>query len=132
MISKYRCDERIVVVADDDEDWRKLMARALQSVGFEVVEAADGADLVVRAHTLVGAGVRQLVIVSDIEMPRLNGIHALQDMHSRGLPVLGILISGTASPTLLAAARRSGARHILRKPVPLAALLVLVVGLTAR
>lgn len=130
MIQTCPGDQRFVIVADDDEDWRQLVTRALRGVGFQVVEAADGAELLARVRALVGAGAKRLIVVSDVEMPNLNGIHALQHIISYGFPVQGILVTGASSPSILAAAMHCGAHHILHKPVAVAALLRKVMELS--
>jgi CheY-like chemotaxis protein len=57
-----------VLVVDDDEVIRQLIAVNLQLEGFEVSTAVDGQDCLEKVHT-----VRPHVITLDIMMPRLDG-----------------------------------------------------------
>jgi two-component system, cell cycle sensor histidine kinase and response regulator CckA len=86
-----------VLVVDDEIAVRRFAARVLQREGFEVFEASDGAE----ALELVKAGQPPIdVIVSDIVMPRLNGVELMQALAAicPDLPV--ILMSGYATAAL--------------------------------
>ncbi len=85
------------LLVDDVAAVRRFASRVLQRVGFDVIEANDG----VEALELVrGQGSSFAVVVSDIVMPRLNGVELLQALAASdpGLPV--ILISGYATAEL--------------------------------
>ena len=86
-----------ILIVDDEPVVRRFAARALLEQGFQVVEALDGAE----ALRLVREGsVVPDAVVSDMVMPRLNGVELLQALavsHPR-LPVL--LISGYANAQL--------------------------------
>ena len=61
-----------ILMADDDEDFREVIAKQLTSVGFEVKAVASGADAVKAAAELVPD-----LILMDIRMPgELNGVDA--------------------------------------------------------
>lgn len=80
-----------VLVVDDEPAIRRFAARVLREEGFGVHEAADGAE----ALELVRDGSDGLgVVLSDIVMPRLNGVQLLQSLSTirPDLPV--ILMSG--------------------------------------
>jgi two-component system cell cycle sensor histidine kinase/response regulator CckA len=84
-------------VVDDEPLVRRFAARVLEEEGFLVSEAADGAE----ALRLVRGEVPALdAVVSDIVMPRLNGVELLEALSSTHpqLPVL--LMSGYASGDL--------------------------------
>jgi CheY-like chemotaxis protein len=84
-------------VVDDEPIVRRFAARVLEAEGFLVSEAADGAD----ALRLLQEEVHDVdAVLSDIVMPRLNGVELLQVLSSTHpqLPVL--LMSGYASAEL--------------------------------
>ncbi|HEX2251070.1 MAG TPA: response regulator [Gemmatimonadales bacterium] len=86
-----------VLVVDDEAAVRRFAARVLQREGFEVLEAADG----VEALELVKTGQPTVdVVVSDIVMPRLNGVELMEALAPirPDLPV--ILMSGYATAAL--------------------------------
>jgi len=106
--------EASILVVDDETAVRRFAVRVLQREGYTVAEATDG----IEALDLVrGAGSSLEVVVSDIVMPRLNGVElmkALSESHPH-LPV--ILMSGyaTAALTELGITAPCG---ILTKPFP--------------
>jgi DNA-binding response OmpR family regulator len=104
----------IVLLAEDDADLRQLIARRLVRDGMEVMEVEDGVELhdyLAQCHP--GGTPDPDVVVSDVDMPRESGPHALERAHVRS-PV--ILITAAPSPTLRAAAARAGVLHIFEKP----------------
>jgi two-component system, chemotaxis family, chemotaxis protein CheY len=58
-----------VLVVEDDNDLRELIARWLESRNYIVVEAADGRDAV----DLLEAGLEPDVILLDLGLPRMDG-----------------------------------------------------------
>lgn len=58
-----------VLVIDDDEAQRAPLAELIRSVGFPVVEAANGQE----ALDLLDAGLRALVVLADLDMPVMDG-----------------------------------------------------------
>jgi CheY-like chemotaxis protein len=84
-------------VVDDEPLVRRFAVRVLEGEGFLVSEAADGAE----ALRLLREEAPDVdAVVSDIVMPRLNGVELLQVLSSTHpqLPVL--LMSGYASGEL--------------------------------
>jgi DNA-binding response OmpR family regulator len=101
-----------LLIVEDDEDIRELMAELLVMSGHTVSIACDGED-----------GLQHLerstfdLIILDVDMPRLNGPGMVLRMFAHGggwekIPV--ILLSGTADLPLIA--RRVGTRYFLEKP----------------
>jgi two-component system response regulator FlrC len=87
-------EERVLVV-DDEPSVRRFAARVLKEEGYHVHEAQDGAE----ALALLESGASLIdCVVSDVMMPRLNGVELLQALSLRhpGLPVLLMSAYGTA------------------------------------
>jgi two-component system cell cycle sensor histidine kinase/response regulator CckA len=95
VIAPYSSAHRVLVV-DDEPAIRRFAARVLLEEGFEVLEAEDG----VQALTTVAAG-QVNAVVSDIVMPRLNGVQLLEalSVSHPHLPV--VLMSGYATRELI-------------------------------
>ncbi len=70
----------LVLLLDDSPTARKIMEEALHDMGFDVVEAFDGEEGIERLDSLYeqyGADLtnKLKLIVSDVEMPRMDGFH---------------------------------------------------------
>ncbi len=78
---------RRVLVAEDDEGGRRLVAEYLRRARYEVLEARDGAQAIQIARER-----RPTLILLDIRMPGLDGIVTLQhlraDERTRHVPVI--------------------------------------------
>jgi CheY-like chemotaxis protein len=68
-----------ILLAEDHDDNRRLIARLLTSIGLEVIEAANGIEAVESCieHK------PQLVLL-DIQMPKMDGIQALEELRKLG------------------------------------------------
>ncbi len=58
-----------VLLVEDDEDFRDLLAGILQTKGYEVVLAGNGAE----ALALMKGGLRPCIILLDLMMPVMDG-----------------------------------------------------------
>jgi chemotaxis protein histidine kinase CheA len=86
---------RIALVADDSPVVRDIIAQALRSYGLHVLVAGDGEE----ALALFGAHARVDIVVTDIDMPRLDGLGLVRALRqrerSRDVPVVAISMRGT-------------------------------------
>ncbi len=103
-------------MADDDEDARALVSATVRRAGFEVLEAADGRELLEHMRALQASAGRVDVVVSDIGMPNCDGIEATRRLLAKepSLPV--VLVTAFSDDATLEGARLAGAQAILRKP----------------
>ncbi|HZF11404.1 MAG TPA: diguanylate cyclase [Thermoanaerobaculia bacterium] len=106
---------RRVLVVDDSEVTRAILARTLRAAGFEVIEARDGLEgavLALREHPAV--------VVTDLEMPTLDGFPFLRllktEPASAHIPVLILTNHGEAASRFWG--RRTGADAYLTKDHP--------------
>ncbi|MFP5284599.1 MAG: response regulator transcription factor, partial [Thermoanaerobaculia bacterium] len=85
-----------VLVVDDSEVTRAILARTLRGAGFEVLEARDGAEGALKALRE-----RPSVVVTDLEMPTMDGFPLLRllkaDPLSSHIPVLILTSHGEAA-----------------------------------
>ena len=86
-----------ILVVDDEPAVRRFACRVLERAGYGVFEAIDGVDAL---ELIQGQTVVLEIVVSDIVMPRMNGVELMQALSvSRpSLPV--ILMSGYATTAL--------------------------------
>lgn len=119
----------LILVVDDEEPIRKLLARFLGRRGYRVSVAEDGAQ----ALRLVGEVLPALVI-TDINMPSMDGIELISRLRTgpatRTLPV--VLLTATQGLGDAEFQGASGADAFLVKPIAMADLLVAVEGLLGR
>ncbi len=79
----------LALVLDDSSTARKIVKEALTKMGFQVVEAIDGQDGLEKLDTLYSTYgddiTNQLkIIVSDVEMPRMDGFHFAANVKEDG------------------------------------------------
>ena len=84
-----------VLVVDDEDLVRRLMARALSDAGYRVVEARSGAEAVALLATNPG-GIH--LLVSDIAMPRMTGLELAAVVTERWPTIPLLLVSGQSRP----------------------------------
>ncbi len=108
-----------LLIAEDEDSVRALVARALMQDGHDVIVAADGAEAI---DTLQREAGRFDLLLTDIKMPVMDGI-ALALATARdfpGLPVM--LMTGYADQRERAAGLDAIVRDIITKPFTLAQL----------
>ena len=106
--------EKVVVVADDSISVRKFVGRMLEKAGYRVKLASDGLEA---AELIAQVGCH--LLISDIEMPRMNGYELMtqlrQDPSTRRIPVM--VVTSRAGAKHRERAMQSGAVAFLTKPV---------------
>lgn len=104
----------LVLIADDDELMRSLMAAALSEKGFDTIEAEDGE----KAIAMVGTASPDLVLL-DVNMPAMNGFEACSQIRrlpgGKELPV--VIVTGNEDTDSINAAYDCGATDFISKPV---------------
>jgi two-component system response regulator (stage 0 sporulation protein F) len=107
-----------ILLAEDDDEMRKLLAQALCEDRYEVIQCHDGGEFLVRLQSFIidKHSVDFDVIISDIRMPGLTGLEILKDLHEcRGFPPM-ILITAFGDKETHAKAEKFGAAAIFDKP----------------
>jgi CheY-like chemotaxis protein len=101
-----------VLLVEDDDDNRELMAEVLTSSGFEVLSASSGQD-----------GLRKLsessidVIVTDVGMPGMGGLEVAKAAKAIAPDVPVVIVTGWAERDDIASARGHHVDAVLIKPV---------------
>jgi CheY-like chemotaxis protein len=108
-----------VLLAEDDEEMRSMLAEALRREGYAVVEARNGDELLARVRSSVlstddGAPVD--LVVSDIRMPGCSGLEVLEKLRDEDWAVPVILITAFGDEETHRKARSLGATLVLDKP----------------
>jgi CheY-like chemotaxis protein len=109
-----------ILVAEDNADQRSLYVAVLASVGYRVIEAADG----VQAVDIVRRE-RPGLVLMDVTMPGTSGWNAVrtlkEDAETRDIPI--IVVTGLANAWDRDASLAAGCDEYLAKPVPAARLI---------
>ena len=115
----YTGTRRRILVVEDDPTSQGLLVQLLQSLGFIVTPASDGEAAVNRLNAE-----RIDLAITDLVMPKLNGIDFIRACRSQGLaksiPI--IALSASADATSRAALADAGCNIFLSKPVVIAEL----------
>lgn len=101
-----------ILLADDEPDIRRAVRRALSAPGYTIHEVSDGAE----ALAFLKAN-RVDVVVSDYNMPRMNGLEMLTQVRMMHPDVVRILLTARADVQLAVRALNEGSVHrFLLKP----------------
>jgi CheY-like chemotaxis protein len=104
--------EKILVV-DDSDDTREMMAKLLELEAYMVITAEDGLIGFKKAETE-----QPDLIITDINMPNLNGIEMIKMIREQSVinrvPIMAITAYGS---TVAAEAMAAGADRATTKPI---------------
>ncbi len=109
--ARHRTTRDIVMLVDDDATLRTLLRVTLPSDGFDVIEAADGAE----ALQLLDEQLPDLVVL-DWNMPERSGAEVLAALKRRDASVPVIVLTAGHDERRRAVARTLGADEFLTKP----------------
>jgi len=112
----------MILLVDDEENYRELIAKVLTKAGYEVLQAADGMG----ALSLLERSNVDLVI-SDILMPVLNGYALVARLREKWPDMPVILTTGFLSPDA-AKSMMKGSVDFIPKPINAETLLDMVRG----
>ena len=100
-----------ILVVEDDENTRKLTTRFLEMDGYQVYPAGDGVD------ALLQLGSRKFdLILSDIDMPNLDGFRLLAMLVQKGIDTPVILLTSRSDPEDEEKGLELGAMDYITKP----------------
>jgi two-component system, response regulator, stage 0 sporulation protein F len=121
-----------VLLAEDDDALREMLASSLRLAGHEVVEARDGRELVGRTGPGPDGASSYDLVVSDVLMPGANAIMALSRLaHDASSPPV-VVITAFGDDDLHAWARSIGAVATFDKPFDVDDLCTLALNLPPR
>jgi two-component system cell cycle response regulator CpdR len=118
-----------ILIAEDEEPLRGLVARALAEVGHEVVTTADGAEALDKLQSEAG---RFDLLLADIKMPVMDGL-ALALAAARDFPALPILLmTGFAGQRERASGLEALISDVISKPFSVAEIKLAVAAALAK
>ncbi|MDQ2807185.1 MAG: sigma-54 dependent transcriptional regulator [Chloroflexota bacterium] len=103
-----------ILIADDEPTIRALLRDFLEGEGFRISEAETGGQ-VLKALAEDGYD----LIMMDIQMPEMDGLAVLREMHAKKTDVPIILMTAYTSATIAIQATQLGAYDYITKPFQL-------------
>ena len=103
-------ERRIILVVDDELLIRWSLREGLAEEGYDVLEAASGAD----ARSMFNGGVDAVIL--DIRLPDVNGLELLREFRAKAPKTVVIVISAHAGRDLAEQVRHDGAYELVHKP----------------
>lgn len=103
-----------VLIVDDSSTMRKIITRSLRQAGLSVetiYEAGDG----IEGLNALGSGPIDLIL-SDINMPNMDGIEFVKQARAQGCTVPIMMITTEGGEDIIGEAISSGATGSIRKP----------------
>jgi len=121
-----------ILVVDDEEKMRRVLAMALQPLGYEVAVAGDGKQALAQFDDAPFD-----LVLTDLKMPRCDGIGLLRGLRERGEDVPVIVLTAHGSVESAVEAMKLGAVDYILRPfemetVELAVTRALAVGVVRR
>lgn len=105
---------KTVLVVDDSPTMRQMVAFTLTNAGFSVVEAGNGKE----AMGKIGAGTKPDLVVTDLNMPEMDGITLIQEIRKNAAlkftPIL--MLTTESSDDKKKAGQAAGATGWVVKP----------------
>lgn len=103
-----------VLVVDDDDPVRQMIATLLEAAGYEVSEARNGGE----ALRLIAEKTPHIVL-TELVMPEVDGLQLIQELRKSEpqIKIVGMSGSQRAGSYLPVVARALGAQSVLSKPL---------------
>ena len=101
-----------ILVADDDDNVREVLAEALEGPGRRLLKAKNGVEAVQWA---TGAPVD--LVVLDLLMPEMDGVEAYRRIHAARPELPVVIVTGHAESDLMLKVLEIGPFTVLQKPL---------------
>lgn len=103
-----------ILVGEDNEDVRPMIVELLQDIGYQVLEARDGCEVVALMEEF---GDTIDLMLLDVIMPQMNGYEALSAVRIRYPAVPCLFLSGYSDDILQQKTKINGECEYLEKPI---------------
>lgn len=101
-----------ILIVDDSSFQRRTIRRALAEAGYQIIEASNGRQ----AMQLVAAEAPDCIL-TDLIMPDMDGLTALETWHKEGLTIPVIVVTADIQESTRQECRRLGAWAFINKPI---------------
>ena len=103
-----------VLIVDDSSTMRKIISRSLRQAGLAVDDIFEAGDGIEGLNALAGNNVD--LILSDINMPNMDGLEFIKAVRANGNAVPIVMITTEGGEDILKEAMSSGASDSIKKP----------------
>lgn len=104
---------KTILIVDDSDSLRQVVNIALSGAGYNVIEACDGRDALSKLN-----GTKIHLIVSDVNMPNMNGIEFIKQAKQlpqyKFTPV--IMLTTENQQSMMEEGKKAGAKAWMVKP----------------
>lgn len=104
-----------ILIVDDSSTMRKIISRSLRQAGLpvdEILEAGDG----IEGLNVLSANKSINLILSDINMPNMDGLEFIKQVRANGNNVPIVMITTEGGEEIIKEAMSSGASDSIKKP----------------
>ena len=109
--------EKLILFVDDSPTMRSSVTFCLRNAGYRVAEAEDGLDALDKLQSIKDKDQPLALIITDINMPRMDGITFIKKVKETELKFIPILVLSTESEeSVIEEGRAAGASGWLLKP----------------
>jgi CheY-like chemotaxis protein len=110
MIAEERAPR--VVIAEDDDDMRRVLCELVSGLGVDVAEASSGGDLVV----LLTNDEPVDLLITDVRMPWMTGFQVAVSARNSGIGIPIIIVTAFPDDSIRAQIEHLGGAVLLAKP----------------
>lgn len=103
-----------ILIAEDEKHIRLALSLLLRQEGYEVVMAADGGEAL---HKLIHPAPTPFhLLITDIQMPKLDGLELIDQLHEHRIAIPVIVITGYGNREMVGKVRHRHCAAYLDKP----------------
>ncbi len=101
-----------IVIIDDEEDIREVIKIALEDKGYTVATAQDGEAGILQCEKM-----SPQIVITDIRMPKMNGIQVLDSLKKKDPDIEVIVVTAFGEMDLAIQALQLDASDFITKPI---------------
>ena len=106
-------ERKTILIAEDDSVIRELLTVMLKTAGYDLLTATDGVEAV---EAFKNHGKEVHLVITDIGMPRMNGIEAIMVIRGISPSVPIIILSIWEDENYKKIAKQAQVREYMKKP----------------
>lgn len=105
-----------ILIVDDSSTMRKIISRSLRQAGLTVDDILEAGDGIEGMNVLQTSGKTINLILSDINMPNMDGLEFVKAVRGNGYTMPIVMITTEGGEDVIAEALASGAKDSIKKP----------------